>query len=437
MKPQIISARSAYNPFRVVDMPEWYGGVYELSSGKKGAVNKQYVKSAWAFACMQIRGNELANLPWRLVDASGAVVESHPVKDMLQNFGPESNYHEVMIATEIDLLMTGAAYWLIDGDILQRINPSTITVKKDRSGIQAFEQTIEGKVVNRFAREEIVYFREHNPDDDLGVGVAPMTVIKRAIDTEYESAQFVNAHFKNDAVPALLLTTPQALPQSEIERTLSWWEKRFKGSKNAGKVAVVGQDLKAQLLAADMEKNAVVAIRDQARADICVGLRVPRLLVGAMEANAWSVVRDARRFLIEDVIIPRSVYFADVINSDFGHRMDPNVTLEFAAGDLPILQEDATAKWQRLDAAVQRGAISLEFARSEMGWPETAAPTAELPPEQVALRQWRTKATNAFRKGLPANVEFETADISINDQLAIRAKLAESKTLEAIEEAFK
>ncbi len=426
----IISARSPQNHFRVVNMPEWYGGGYELSTGKRGINSKLYIKSAWAYACMQIRGSELANLPWRLVDGSGAVVERHPIIDMLREFWPEIN------PTEIDLLMNGAGYWLNDGDILQRLNPTTIAVKKNRSGIEGFEQTIEGKVVNRFSREEIVYFREHHPDDDLGPGVPVVTVIKGAIDTEFEASQFVNAHFKNDAVPALLLTTPQTLQESEVQRALSWWEKRFKGTKNAGKVAVVGQDIKAQILAADMEKNAVVAIRDQARADICAGMRVPRLLVGAMEANAWSVVRDARRFLIEDVIIPRSNYFADVINADFIHRVDPNVTFEFAAGKLPILQEDATAQWARLASALENGTISQEFARAEMGWPETAAPTVIPTPEETALRQWRTKATKAMKRGESPNVPFETGDIPFNDQLAIRAKLEHATTMAELEATF-
>src|SRR3990167_10875383 len=128
----IYSPRSQY---RVVDRPEWYyPGPWELSTGKRTAGTK-YSRSPWAFACMQIRGSELANLPWRLVDGSGRIVEQHPLIDMLNTFGRESIYSESVQSTEIDLLMQGKAFWLRDADLLQRLNPSTIEPKVSAAGI--------------------------------------------------------------------------------------------------------------------------------------------------------------------------------------------------------------------------------------------------------------------------------------------------------------
>ena len=193
MKSKMVSAR------RTIDLP-WHDGLatglYNLATGRL-APGGYYSKSAFAHACMNIRGTELANLPWQIT-RNGEIVDNHPLVDMLIKFGPESNYAEAMIATEIDMLRIGAAYWLRDVDMLKRLNPATIDAVKTRDGISGFEQTIDGKIVNRFKREEIVYFREYHPADDLGTGVAVMDVIKKAVDTEYEALLYIEAFWKND-----------------------------------------------------------------------------------------------------------------------------------------------------------------------------------------------------------------------------------------------
>ena len=306
-----------YSPrgqYRVVDMPDWYGGGWELSTGRR-AMNKTYSSSIWANACMNIRATELANLPWQLTQ-SGKKVDAHPIIGMLDTFGVESNYAETIIATEIDLLMYGKSFWLIDGDILQRLNAGTITLKKDRTGIQEFIQTLNGIVTNRFARDEIVYFRDYNPDDDLDAGVPIIKVVKSAIDIEKEASDYVIAFFKNDATPSLLLTTEQDVPTEELSRIMLWFNQTFRGSKKAHKVGAVSKGLKAQVLSGDLEKMALVEIRDQARSDICVGFRIPKLLVGSMEDATYANAQEARKFFIEDFVIPRGNYYADVINAD-------------------------------------------------------------------------------------------------------------------------
>ena len=419
------------NAMRIADWPFAAGlreGAYELSSGQRLSSGK-YTKSAWAYAAMQIRASELARLSWRIV-RNDEVVKNHPLYEMLTNFGRESNWAEVMGASEIDMLMTGAGYWLIDGTELRRLSSPTMSVKADRTGIQEFVQTIQGTIVNRFKRDEVVYFREHDPDNDLLPGVPVIDVIKSAIAQEYEASKYVEAFFKNDAVPGLLLSTEQSVPELEMNKIIGWWNKKFKGARNAHKVAFADKGMKAQLLSGDLGKQALVEIREQARNDICVGMRVPKVLLdiqGATFANA----AEGRKFLLEDTVIPRADYYADVINEDLVDQVDPSVTFEFATDELEILQEDATAKWARLASAINAGAITPEFARQEMGWPETAAPEVQeqpLTPEQIDLRAWRRKSLKALRSAGSAAVEFESRVIRSTVRAALSAQLAGAKT---------
>ncbi len=420
----IVSARSAK---RVVDIPGL--GSYELTTGRRTGKTK-YAKSPWAFAVMNIRGAELASLPWKIT-RNGKLVEKHPLIDMITAFGSESNYAEAMIATEIDQLIHGYAFWLHDADLLTRLNPTTIRVKATSKGITEFVQTIKGVIVNRFKREEIVYFKEFNPDYDFGAGVSVMDVLKDAIALEKETSDYITAFFKNDATPSLLLSTEQVVSQTELEKIKNWWNKTFKGAKNAHKIAVADRGLTAKVLSASLKDNVVIEIRDQARNDICVAFRVPKVLVGSMTDSTYANAQESRKFMIEDLIIPRANHYADVINQDLVQQVDPSVVFEFDPSSLPLLQEDATAKWERLDKAVSSGVITQEFARQEMGWPESAAPSV---PSHV--RSWKRKAINAIKRGERADVDFDTDEISLEQQLRIHTRLAKADTIQAVTRAF-
>ena len=114
-------------------------GLYELTSGRKMS-NVDYTKSVWANACMQIRGMELANLPWRIM-RNDKIVENHSLELMLRDFGRESFWEDAMASTEIDKLQHGAAYWLRDVDTLRRLNPQTMKVIKTKDGIRALSKS--------------------------------------------------------------------------------------------------------------------------------------------------------------------------------------------------------------------------------------------------------------------------------------------------------
>jgi len=429
-----------YSARRVVDNPDFYGGGYELVTGRR-TDNKQYSRSAWAYACMDIRGTELSNLPWRLVSKRGKVIEKHPIIDMLQTFGPESNWIEAIAASEVDLLMFGAAYWLKDVDILQRLNPQTIEVVSNNSGISYFKQTLDqadGTTVRRnFSRDDVIYFREYNPDDQLNVGIPAMKIIQNAIDTEFAAIQHIEAHFKNGAIPGIVFETKKYIPQEEINRFIHWWNARFRGVKNRAKVAVVGDDMKANVIAANMQENAIVAIRDQARDDICVGMRVPKLLVGSLVDATYENLAESRKFLIEDVILPRAKYFAGIINQDFISQIDPNIVFEFAEDELQILQEDSSLKEARLGSMFDRGIINDEYYRLEMGIEESAAPIEEPEEDEQALRSWEKKSMKALKRGDKADVEFESDTISEDKQRLLHLRLAQADTADAVRASFR
>ena len=331
-------------------------------------------------------------------------------------------------------------------DELRRHDPQTMKVKKSHEGIQGFVQTLypeKGNAIKKhYSRDEIVYFREYHPEDDLDFGIPAASVCKRLVSAEIEALAMIEALYKNDAVPGLFLSTDQAVTEEEANRLLTWWNKRFRGGRNKGKVGIAGKGLKPTPVGSNMKDSMVMELLDSVHNDICVAMRVPKLLVGSQGEATYVNLAESRKFMIEDVMIPRAIEYQNVINQDLVPHIDPNVVFEFAFDEMQILQEDSLQKHTRLFQAVQSGLISDDYYREEMGYPAQAKPddTEKQEKEEkkaAAEAKWEKKAVKAFLKGSLPDVPFETDNIEVDRQYLIAGRLKNARSVEAIRACFK
>lgn len=444
--------------YRVVDIPSI--GSYDLVSGQ-GYSSGNYAKSPAAFACMDIRATALAEIPWRLtLKGSGGAeaekpIEQHIVLDLLMHgWANGMSLAEAIRATEIDLCTNGAAFWLKDADRIARLNPITIEVVVSTAGVQGFKQRllVNGQTITRtFQRDEVVYFREFHPTDDLGKGTAKLEVAKNAILAEYEAQRYIKAFFENDATPGLLMHTEQQIVKTELDKLKQWWATTFTGAKNKHKVGWVDQGMDATVLTSDLRAMALTEVRDEARRDICAIFGVDPILIGSMGKGSFSNTHEARLAMMQEVILPRGDYFSDVINKELVDAIDEGVELEMATDEIPILQEDKDLLAARLKLMLEANVITVEFFRKEMGIPEDAGPSTDeikaeaekqlqaeaqaKQPEDMA--KWQRKAMKALRAGHSANVPFDTDFIPATLQGAIRARLGQARTPGDVEIAFR
>ena len=175
---------------------------------------------------------------------------------------------------------------------------------------------------------------------------------------------------------------------------------------------------------------------NSAHDNICVAMGVPKVLLQMSEAT-FANAKEARKYMVEDVIIPRSRQYEDTINQDLTELVDNTVRFEFALEDLPILQEDSDKKWARLSDGMDKGLLSEEYVMAEMGYPETAKPKEEIDKSAVAESKMEKKAIKALLRGDSPDVKFETDNISIDRQHLLHGRLSNAKTKDEVRACFR
>lgn len=357
----------------------------------EGGSSTLLTRSPWAYRCVSIRAKALASIPWRIVGPDGNELDRHPMIDYLaagQEFGWD--FSDLIRTTEIDLLTSGAAYWRKAG--LQRLNPTTMTVRSNSQRLIGFEQRI-GASKTPFDADEIVQYRLHNPSDDIGPGIAPLKVCEEAIEVDRLCDLYIADHLRNHALPGVLLHTEQQVPEAEANRIVKGWESKFGGRKQ-GSVGIADRGLEATILTPELGKLALENVRAEARRSICAALGVPQTIAGADEAANFATAQTQLQLFHEGVIVAEAEFLAGVVNEQLAPEFG-NVTFEWNYADVPALREDQDQLATRLGGLVRERIITPEAAARELGFAPEDVPVSDAGNESDDLAAWRRKALKA------------------------------------------
>lgn len=460
----------------IVPIPAWaerFNADQHLPSG--GA----FTISPWANRCITIRMNSLSKIPWE-IRKNDEPLDRSDIGDLFE----ESRLVDLLRLSEADLCLVGRAFWLkgFSGNTLvglRRLNASTMTVHKSSQGVTRFEQRIQGRPT-LFSPEEIVYFHEYDPVDDLD-GVALVRVAEMAIQAEYNADRYITAFFRNYALPNVVFSTEADLPQSEAEKAEAWWKRRFSGVLNQFKAGFLGRGLKPNVISFSPDKLALTEVREEARRSICATFGVPPTVANASDPGSYATADEQRQSLYEETIVPRAEWYAEHINEQIVHLHRTDMDFAFNIEALPTLQEDGERMAKRLALLVDTGIITHEAAAAEAGYgpdeigsgrrlvsrsrrrggggeapeeepevkavlvaPPLALPAPAVPEEAVDstddmlsdLRRWRKKSARLVKAGKSPACDFESEFIGASMTAAIQGQLDAVDDAEGVRDVF-
>jgi HK97 family phage portal protein len=339
---------------------------------------------SWVFACAQKNAFSVAKCNLKLYKdgPDPKVIDKHPFLDLLKNVNPNQNKFELMTITELFLELTGNAYWWMPRDTLRTPGMIWNIPANWMSIVPSRENFIDGYVMKvpglgkpvPFAEDEIVHFKFPSPFD-LYYGTGPTFAAAYAIDLNDNIKTWGINFFMNNAQPSGVLTTDDSLSPDQYARLRDEWNRKHKGSSNAGKMAILEAGLKYQQTGSTLKDARFEDISREVRDEILASFGVPASKLGLVEdvnrANA-----DANDYTYQkETIIPRLTLIEEKLNEKVMPMYDSGLIVKF---DSPV-PEDKAFRLQQITSHLASGYSSIDEEREKDGEEPYNLPETELP----------------------------------------------------------
>jgi HK97 family phage portal protein len=413
-------------------------GWYSIMESFAGAwqrnivINRDTVLSNHAvFACQSLIASDISKLPLFLYqrDSDGVWVEvTNPAYSPVLR--EPNRYQTTMQFIEswvISKMQSGNTYVLKERDNrgvvvrLHILDPRLVTVLVSDDGSVFYDLSndnlagLDGGNV-RVPASEIIHDRFNCLFHPL-VGISPIfaagLAATQGLSIQEDSAIF----FKNGARPGGILTAPGAIQDDTAARLKAYWDENYSGS-NAGKVAVLGDNLKYEALRSKSTDSQMIEQLKWSAEIICGVYHVPPFMIGVGAEPTYDNVQTVTlRYYSQclQVLIEAITRLLDK-----GLNLDgTTIGVDFDTDEL--LRMDALTQMDVLEKSKGKLTVNEQRKRLNRG-PVTGGDTVYLQEQDHSL-EWLAKR-DAMPIEAPAPEPAPAADNDNEAELAAQADKA-------------
>lgn len=242
---------------------------------------------------------------------------------------------------------------------------------------------------------DLVVFKTPNLQDPWR-GLSPISAIRKDIEINKNATIHAASVLKNHSIPAGAWTPEPGKPVSNTDRRLI--QRVFeavRGPRNAGKSVVLPTSLTWHQMGLSPKDAEYLGAKQVSRMTICAALGVPLVLAGDDEKiSTYANLRDARKIMWQDTVIPLLDWIADVLQGwllpDFD-AADPQkrvLSVGFDYSQIEALQEPLETQLAAWGSLLDRRVITVnEFrAHFRLGAAVPWGNEEPLGPTRIALK---------------------------------------------------
>jgi len=341
-------ARKSYETYKL--MPNISFKANWSGFNARQAILHGYKRSVWVYACVRLRANNVASIPWivqRRVSGEWGIDKTHPLNSLIERPSPNFDWSELIRRSMMLMDLGGDAYMskVRNGaNVVKEVWPLTpdemiVNTSKDRM-IASYTYR-QGSVRKEIPAEDIIHLRYTNPGD-LFYGLSPLQSAARAVDIDEEGEKWQKTSLQNMAVPPSAFTLEGDVTQEQYDQA-----KRFvsenSGPENARKPWVIA-NAKWQSLAQTATDLDFIQGRKMTREEICGAYGVPLPLVGLYENATLANIDTARQILWREVLIPVLMELEGQLNRQLAFEYGPDIRLTYDLSNVEALAENYTEK---------------------------------------------------------------------------------------------
>lgn len=397
------------------------------------------------YACVTLIANDIGKLRQRLMelDANGIWKEtsSPSFSPVLRKPNGYQNHIQFKQWWQTSKLTKGNAYGLKQRDnrgvvtAIYLLDPDRVTVLVSTSGEVYYQ--CNGDDLNELGSEGVTVPASEMIHDRMNclfhplVGISPLYACALAACQSLKMQNDSSTFFENGARPGGILSAPGAISDETASRLKAHWDANYTG-QNAGKVAVVGDDLKFQQMKMSATDSQLIEQFKLTAEMICTAFHVPPSKVGVTTSPTGTTAAQENQKYYSDCI--------QVLVEEYEACMDDGLSVPDKYGvELDIdglLRMDMGALVETLKLAVGGTIMAPNEARRRMNLPPVKGGDSVLSQQQnysVEALAKRDAQADPFATGTtqPAASEpaapTEPTDQQIQDSAKMLALLIEKR----------
>lgn len=348
---------------------------------------------SWAYACAWKNATSVAKADLCLYkrirkadqDEELKKIYDHPFLKLIKQINPFSNKFEMMTITDIFLELTGNAYWWVVKDNLGIPQMIWNIPSHWTKVVPSKDQFISGYVVQvpgqgkflPFDENEVIHFKFPSPFN-MFYGTGPMFAGGESMDLHTKMHEWGINYFDNNANPGGILTTEQSISGDSFQRLKDQWNERHRGTKNAGRMAILDQGLKYEQTGSTVRDARLDNLSSENRDEILAMFGVPASKLG-LESHDNRATAEASDYTYQsETIYPRLKLIEEKLNE----KLIPmyldgrdDLVCKFENG----IPEDKEFRLKEKQVNISSGITTIDEERAEEGLepfnlPETTKP---------------------------------------------------------------
>ena len=304
-------------------------------------------------------------------EQAGEVKEiyDHPFLDLLYQVNNTQTSAHLKNLTVTFLELTGNCFWYIPSSGLglpQEIwilpTQNLYKINKDESGTITGYEFRSGSQTKSYDPKEIMHIKYANPYDPY-LGLSPLMGSAISVSREEKMNTYDDNMLDNQGLPDGYLKANISLNDTQIKQIRQAWKDKYSGVKNAGEIAVLGQDLDFVQLTLNPREMAFLTGRKWTREQIAGAFGVPVVMLSAEYSNRsiQEVAVDVQH--AKYAIKPICTYIQESINEVLLPKYGEGLFCEF---DDPV-PEDNRFSLEKHTKLVASGIETIDEARIDLG----------------------------------------------------------------------
>lgn len=347
---------------------------YFDSSGILDAVNQSDLTAATYYACMQIRCNALAKIPFKLYrkDGDGSEAIEHSLSELLK-FRPNifTSAHDFRWATEFQRIEYGNAYWvydissdringiyLLDSRCMEIIIDDRKLLSDKYAVYYVYNDSRNGQII--YSADQIVHFKNFSSDGIRGTPIKKY--ISDVIAQEKSAQRVVKEKYQNGLQDPLIVTYTGDLSEAKNMQI----KKKFAnlgGVQNAGKVVPVPTDFGVKQIETKLVNSQFFELNGLTTRHIANAFGVKSFQLNDMEKSTYANIEQQNRAFYSDTLQNVLTAYEQEITYKLLSRLDRMEGIYIKGNADVMLRSDIDTRYKAYSDGISSGFLSIAEVR--------------------------------------------------------------------------